>query len=65
MKSLTENYYTVFHASAIFQVIVGVSCYSKNEFIYDKNVPSAIVQLFCNWLKYGIESQNIKIAGVQ
>ena len=25
MKSLTENYYTVFHASAIFQVIVGVS----------------------------------------
>ena len=24
MKSLTENYYTVFHASAIFQVIVGV-----------------------------------------
>ena len=27
MKSLTENYYTVFHASAIFQVIVGVSCF--------------------------------------
>ena len=26
MKSLTENYYTVFHASAIFQVI-GVSCF--------------------------------------
>ena len=23
MKILTENYYTVFHASAIFQVIVG------------------------------------------